>query len=231
MHEPATTRELVSLAGRLNDDRRVHAIIIQLPVRLDAPIESALVYSLVKPWKDVDGLNPVNMGVLAMSEASPYFYPATPAAVVEMLRHYGVEVHGKRVCIIGRSAIVGRPLLHMMMRMNATVTACHSQTSDLPSVVRQADIVVVAAGRPRLIKADWVRHGAVVIDVGINEVLDPTTSRRRLVGDVDFEGVRQVAAALTPVPGGIGPLTVAMLMRNVLRAFELNCGQGDQERS
>ena len=193
----------------------------QLPVHLDVPLDNSQIYPLVEPWKDVDGLNPINMGLLAMAEASPYFYPCTAAAVMELLSHCGISVTGKRVCIIGRSAIVGRPLMHMMMRKNATVTVCHSLTNDIPSIVKESEIVVVAVGKAGFLKANWIRPGAVVIDVGINEVM-AVGGKRVLVGDAEFEGILSVASAVTPVPGGIGPLTVAMLMRNVLRAHELN---------
>lgn len=213
--------ELCELAHNLNCDPAVHAIVAQLPVRLDRVLEPGHVSRLVQPWKDVDGLHPVNVGLLAMTEATPYFVPCTPAAVCALLDHAGVDLVGRHVCIIGRSAIVGRPLLQMMLRRDATPVLCHSLTSDLPTIVSQADIVVVAVGSPSFLQASWVKPGAVVIDVGINEEITPD-GKRKLVGDVEFEAVSKVAAAVSPVPGGVGPLTVAMLMRNVLRAFELN---------
>lgn len=221
MHEIETVPELFRTAKRLNCDPAVHAIVTQLPVHLDAPLDNSQIYPLVVPWKDVDGLNPINMGLLAMTESAPYFYPCTAAAVMELLAHYGVSVAGKRVCIIGRSAIVGRPVMHMMMRQDATVTICHSLTTDVPSIVRESEIVVVAVGKACFLKADWIRPGAVVVDVGINEAT-AASGERSLVGDAEFSEILSVASAVTPVPGGVGPLTVAMLMRNVLRAYELN---------
>lgn len=214
--------ELCELARRLNSDPAVHAIVAQLPIHLDRALDAGQVSRLVQPWKDVDGLHPVNVGLLAMSEARPYFVPCTPAAVCALLQEAGVELRGRHVCIIGRSAIVGRPLMHMMLRLDATPVLCHSHTTDLPAIVRQADVVVVAVGRARFLQAAWLKPGAVVIDVGISEETSGPDGRRRLVGDVDFEAVAAVASAVSPVPGGVGPVTVAMLMHNVLRAFELN---------
>jgi 5,10-methylene-tetrahydrofolate dehydrogenase/methenyl tetrahydrofolate cyclohydrolase len=219
VHEPVSIVELVDLAGRLNKDLDVHAVLIQLPVRLDRKLDNAAVYPLIKPWKDVDGLNPVNMGLLAMPMTNPYFVPATASAVMELLQEFEIPVRSRHVCIVGRSAIVGRPLFQLMLRADATVTICHAQTENLEQHLKMADIVVVAIGKAKHIKADWIKPGATVIDVGINEAIE--NSQRRLVGDVDADEVAKVAGAVTPVPGGIGPLTVAMLMRNVLRAFEL----------
>jgi methylenetetrahydrofolate dehydrogenase (NADP+)/methenyltetrahydrofolate cyclohydrolase/formyltetrahydrofolate synthetase len=221
VHEIESVPELLRTARRLNCDPAVHAIVTQMPVHLDGPLDNAQIYQLVVPWKDVDGLNPVNMGRLAMAESSPYFYPCTAAAVMELLAQHGICVAGKRVCIIGRSAIVGRPLMHMMMRQDATVTVCHSLTKDVPSIVRESEIVVVAVGKAGFLKANWIMPGAVVIDVGINETT-AANGQRALVGDAEFGQILSVASAVTPVPGGVGPLTVAMLMRNVLRAYELN---------
>lgn len=222
MHEPRTASELFAIAKRLNKDDAVHAVLTQLPVKLDVTIDPSKIYPLVKPWKDVDGLNPVNMGLLSMCEASPYFYPCTAAAVMALLDHNQIKVRGKNVCIIGRSAIVGRPLFQMMLRRDATVTLCHSHTTNISELIKSADIVVVAIGQPKFLQSEWIKPGAVVIDVGINESIDIESGKRSLVGDVDFESVKSIASDITPVPGGIGPLTVAMLMRNVLRAFELN---------
>ncbi len=221
IHEPRTAKDLFDTAHRLNGDTDVHAVIIQMPVNLDVPIDKSALYPLIKPWKDVDGLNPVNQGPLSMTEATPYFYPCTAAAVMKLLEHNNISVAGKHVCIIGRSAIVGRPLFQMMLRANATPTLCHSRTENLPSIVSHADLVVVAVGRAKFLKATWIKPGAVVIDIGINERHDSLSGKKMLTGDVDFEEVSRIASAVSPVPGGVGPLTVAMLMQNVLRAFQL----------
>jgi methylenetetrahydrofolate dehydrogenase (NADP+)/methenyltetrahydrofolate cyclohydrolase/formyltetrahydrofolate synthetase len=174
---------------------------------------------MVKPWKDVDALSPVNVGLLATMDSNPYFIPCTPKAILALLQHYDIPIAGKKVCIVGRSAIVGMPLFHLLQRHNATVTVCHSKTEDLPALLSHAEIVVVAIGQPQFIRAEWIKPGATVIDVGINDVENGTN--RRVCGDVDFDHVKNVAGAISPVPGGVGPLTVAMLAQNVFEAFKL----------
>jgi len=222
-HLPAETPqpELLELIARLNADRRIHAMLVQLP--LPSHLDEQAVTAAVDPQKDADALHPTNLGRLFKGE--PYLLPCTPAGIVELLVRSGHPPDGKHVVICGRSNLVGRPLAAILLQKrkgaNATVTVCHTGTRDLARFTRQADILVAAMGAPRVITGDMVRPGAVVIDVGVNRVEDAgRKSGYRLVGDVDFEAVAQVAAAITPVPGGIGPMTVAMLLANTVTAAE-----------
>ena len=219
---PASTSqaELLALVERLNLDVSVHGILVQMP--LPKQLDPDAVIRLIDPRKDVDGFHPVNVGKLLIGH-SDGFAPCTPAGVQRMLVHYGVETRGADVVVVGRSTIVGKPMAALMVQSgdgaDATVTICHSRTRDLAGHTRRADILIVAAGRARMITADMVKPGAVVIDVGMNRIADPTRkSGTRLVGDVDFDAVRQVASLITPVPGGVGPMTIAMLLRNTVRA-------------
>jgi methylenetetrahydrofolate dehydrogenase (NADP+)/methenyltetrahydrofolate cyclohydrolase len=221
---PASTSEadLLALVERLNQDERVHGILVQMP--LPKQIDPDAVIRHIRPDKDVDGFHPVNVGKLLIGQTDG-FAPCTPAGVQRMLIDYGVETRGAEVVVVGRSTIVGKPMAALLIQggagADATVTICHSRTRDLASHTRRADILIVAAGRPRMITAAMVKPGAVVIDVGMNRIADPSTkSGTRLVGDVDFEGVRQVASLITPVPGGVGPMTIAMLLRNTVRAAQ-----------
>lgn len=213
----ASTDEALDVIHRLNDDPDVHGVIVQSPLPAESPIDIFELQRAIAPPKDVDGLHPENQGLLAMGR--PRFVPATPAGVVEMLHRSGIAVEGRRVVVVGRSTLVGRPLSillsHKGSGLNATVTLCHTATRDLAIETRRAEILVVAAGQPRAVTADMVMPGATVIDVGTNRLEDGT-----LVGDVDFEQVSKVAAAITPVPGGVGPMTVAMLMANTVSAAE-----------
>ena len=202
--------ELLSRIDELNADDTVHGILVQLP--LPKHIREEEVIRRISPAKDVDAFHPQNVGALMTGNA--VFKPCTPAGVMELLRYYGIETAGKRCVIVGRSNIVGKPMMHLMLDANATVTVCHSKTKDLPSVTREADILIVAIGRARFITADMVKEGAVVIDVGINRL------EGGLVGDVDFDAVAERASYITPVPGGVGPMTIAMLLRNTLRAAQ-----------
>ena len=216
-----TQEELLALVAKLNADERFHGILVQLP--LPPQISERTVILALDPDKDVDGLHPLNVGLLLQGE--PRFVPATPAGVQEMLVRSGNDPSGKSVVVVGRSNIVGKPLAALLMQKakgaNATVTVCHTGTADIGAITRQADIVVAAMGRPRAITADMVREGAVVIDVGINRIEDPSRkSGTRLVGDVDFEGVSEKASAISPVPGGVGPMTIAMLLKSTLLAAE-----------
>ncbi len=220
-----TTADLLQLLSELNADVEVNGILVQLP--LPPQIDSQKVLDAVSPLKDVDAFAPENVGLLV--QGRPRFLPCTPHGVMQILARYGHTVAGKHVVVVGRSDIVGKPLANMLMQRdiglgreyaNATVTVCHSQSANLPSITRTADVLVAAVGRPRLITADMVKFGAVVIDVGINREGD------KLVGDVDFDAIKQVAAAITPVPGGIGPLTIAMLLRNTLTAASLQARHG-----
>ena len=221
-----TQDELIALVQQLNADPRFHGILVQLP--LPAHIEEREVIHSIDPDKDVDGMHPVNGGRLL--EGSPRFLPATPAGVQQMLVRSGNDPAGKHVVIVGRSNIVGKPLALLLMQKasgaNATVTVCHTGTCDLAALTRQADIVVAAIGRPRALTANMVADGAVVIDVGINRVDDATRkSGYRLVGDVDYDAVAEKASAITPVPGGVGPMTIAMLLTNTLRAARFSAGE------
>jgi methylenetetrahydrofolate dehydrogenase (NADP+) / methenyltetrahydrofolate cyclohydrolase len=212
--------QLLSLVQQLNHDERVHGILVQMP--LPKQIDPDTVIRHIRPDKDVDGFHPVNVGKLLIGHTDG-FAPCTPAGVQRMLVEYGVETSGAECVVVGRSTIVGKPMAALLMQSgagaDATVTVCHSRTRNLAAHTRRADILIVAAGRAKMITPDMVKPGAVVIDVGMNRIPDATTkSGTRLVGDVDFEGVRRVASLITPVPGGVGPMTIAMLLRNTLRA-------------
>ena len=198
----------------LNRDDNIDGILVQLP--LPSQIDSKKVIDAIDPAKDVDGFHPVNVGLLHLGR--PVLVPCTPAGVMRLIASTGTDIAGKRAVVIGRSDIVGKPVAALLLRENATVTVCHSRTRDLPDVVREADIVVAAIGRPRFVTAEMVKRGAIVIDVGINRV------DGKLAGDVDFEHVREVASWITPVPGGVGPMTIAMLMKNTVVAAERRRG-------
>ena len=222
---PATAveDEILATVHRFNEDPRVHGILVQLP--LPGGINHYRVIEAINPDKDVDGIHPYNLGKLL--QGRPDFAPCTPSGVVELLLRNGHDPEGANVAICGRSEIVGKPLAALLMQRarggNATVTVCHTRTRDLPGVTRSADVVVAAIGQPAAITADMVKEGAVVIDVGINRVPDASARRGyRLVGDVEFEGVSRKAAAITPVPGGVGPMTIAMLLRNTLTAARIS---------
>ena len=219
---PASTSqaELLALIARLNTDATVHGILVQMP--LPKHIDPEVVIDHIRPDKDVDGFHPVNVGKVLIGDTDG-FAPCTPAGVQRMLVESGVETRGANCVIVGRSNIVGKPMAALLMQAgkggDATVTVCHSRTRDLAGHTRRADILIAAVGRPRTITADMVKPGAVVIDVGVNRIPDATRkSGTRLVGDVDFDAVRQVASLITPVPGGVGPMTIAMLLSNTVRA-------------
>jgi methylenetetrahydrofolate dehydrogenase (NADP+) / methenyltetrahydrofolate cyclohydrolase len=215
----ATQAELLDLVARLNADPQVHGILVQLP--LPKQIDEAAVIRAVAPAKDVDGFGPESLGLLTAGH--PRFLPCTPLGIQQLLIRNGVELDGRHVVIVGRSNLVGKPLALILMQKaagaNATVTVCHSRSRDLAGLTRQADVVVVAIGRAYFLTAGMVRPGAVVVDVGINRLADG-----RLVGDVDFDAVKEVASAITPVPGGVGPMTITMLLQNTLRAARLTVG-------
>ena len=217
MPKETTQAEVVALVRRLSADPKVHGILVQLP--LPAHISEEAVLGEVALDKDVDGFNPINIGKLGMKNRSPTFAPCTPAGVIELLERTGTPLEGANAVVLGRSNIVGLPLSLLLLGRNATVTVCHSRTRDIAALTRAADILVAAIGRTRFVTADMVKTGAVVIDVGINEIADASKkSGKRLVGDVDFDAVKQVAGAITPVPGGVGPMTIAMLMQHTLTA-------------
>jgi methylenetetrahydrofolate dehydrogenase (NADP+)/methenyltetrahydrofolate cyclohydrolase len=212
----ATQEELLRRVEDLNADSRIHGILVQLP--LPPQIDEAVVVRAVDPQKDVDGFHPINVGRVALGELDDAFVPATPAGILRLLSEVGVELAGAEAVVIGRSAIVGKPTALLLLQRHATVTICHSATRDLKSHTRRADVLVVAVGKTGLVTREMVKPGAVVIDVGTNRVTDSEGGRGRLVGDVDFEGVSQVAGWLTPVPGGVGPMTITMLLENTLKA-------------
>ncbi|HEY1276448.1 MAG TPA: bifunctional methylenetetrahydrofolate dehydrogenase/methenyltetrahydrofolate cyclohydrolase FolD [Thermoleophilaceae bacterium] len=217
-HEPGgdvSEDDLAELIRSLSADERVHGILLQLP--LPGHLDQDGLIPLIDQAKDVDGLTPINAGLLAQGREEAVV-PCTPAGVMELLGETGVELEGARAVVLGRSILVGKPLAALLLAANATVTHCHSRTRDLPAVCREADVLVAAVGSPRLVTADMVRDGAVVIDVGTNR------GDHGLVGDVDFDGVREKAAAITPVPGGVGPMTRAMLLVNTVRAARRAAG-------
>ncbi len=216
----ASQEEVEALVRRLNDDPRVHGILVQLP--LPKHLDEERVLSLVSLHKDVDGFHPVNIGRLAMKGREPLFIPCTPHGAIVLLEEAGAQFEGANAVVLGRSNIVGLPAALLLIHRNATVTVCHSRTKDLPAVCRSADILIAAVGRAEIVKADWVKPGAYVIDVGSNRVDDPTSDKGyRWVGDVAFDEVKEVAGAITPSPGGVGPMTIAMLLKNTLRGAEL----------
>ncbi len=213
--EFTTQNELAEIIATLNQDERVDGILIQLP--LPAHLDSVALLNQIHPDKDADGLHPVNLGRLVRGEAG--LRSCTPAGVMRILQEYELPLKGKHAVVIGRSILVGKPLALMLLEADATVTIAHSKTPDLAAIARSADILVAAVGRPNLIGANSVKPGAVVIDVGINRITD-ATGQSRLVGDVDFEAVLPVASAVTPVPGGVGPMTVAMLLYNTVQSYQ-----------
>jgi methylenetetrahydrofolate dehydrogenase (NADP+)/methenyltetrahydrofolate cyclohydrolase len=226
-HLPATTpqADLLALVQRLNADPAVHGILVQLP--LPKGVDESAVLRAVAPEKDVDGFHPVNVGKMVLGEQA--FLPCTPHGVVVMLARAGVSTPGKHVVVVGRSNIVGKPVANLLLQKNpqadATVTICHTGTRDLAAYTRQADILIVAAGRPKTVTADMVKDGVVVVDVGVNRIPDATRKAGfRLVGDVDFEGVLPKAARITPVPGGVGPMTITMLLSNTVLSARQHAG-------
>src|SRR5688500_11885759 len=216
----ATQEQVEELLRRLNADPEVSGILVQLP--MPAHIDEEGVLSLISIEKDVDGFSPLNIGRLAQKGREPLFVPCTPYGCIYLLEKSGVKIEGANAVVLGRSNIVGMPAALLLIGKNATVTVCHSRTKDLPGVVRRADILIAAIGKTQMVRGDWIKPGAAVIDVGINAIPDPTKkSGQRLVGDVNFEEAREVAGFITPVPGGVGPMTIAILMNNTLRAAEI----------
>jgi methylenetetrahydrofolate dehydrogenase (NADP+)/methenyltetrahydrofolate cyclohydrolase len=216
----ATQRDLVALIERLNGDGRVDGILVQLP--LPAGIDEKAVIAVIDPAKDVDGFHVANAGRLAVGEKS--LIPCTPFGVLALLKHKLGDLSGLEAVVVGRSNIVGKPMAQLLLQQNCTVTIAHSRTRNLPEVVRRGDIVIAAVGRPQMIRGDWLKPGATVIDVGINRIVVDNQGTTRLVGDVDFDTAREVAGAITPVPGGVGPMTIAVLLRNTLIAASARAG-------
>ncbi|MDR0707837.1 MAG: bifunctional 5,10-methylene-tetrahydrofolate dehydrogenase/5,10-methylene-tetrahydrofolate cyclohydrolase [Treponema sp.] len=218
--ESAGEGELLSLIGKLNEDKSVHGILVQLP--LPPHISEDRVITAIDPAKDVDGFHPVSVGNMVLGRRC--FIPCTPNGVLRLLRETGINTQGSRAVVLGRSAIVGKPLSILLARreVNATVTLCHTGTKNLGEITRQAEILIAACGKPGMVSADMIKPGAAVIDVGVNRISDPSKkSGFRLAGDVDFRAVREKAGWITPVPGGVGPMTIAMLMLNVVEAAEV----------
>ena len=223
--EDASEQDVLQLIDELNNDQLIHGILVQLP--LPSHLDEQTITQAVSPAKDVDGFHLINIGKLAAGHTSDAFIPCTPAGCMLMIEdELGSDLSGKNAVIIGRSNIVGKPMAALLMQANATVTITHSRTKDLPIVVSGADIVVAAVGRPDMVKADWIKVGAVVIDVGINRVEKTIDGETKMVltGDVDYDDVCTVASAITPVPGGVGPMTITMLMANTLRSARLAAG-------
>ncbi len=211
--EETTEEELKALINKLNCDEKIHGILVQLP--LPPHLDDKTVINTISPEKDVDAFHPVNVGKIMIGDYK--LAPCTPAGVMELIKETGLEISGKECVIIGRSNIVGKPQAMLMLQNNATVTVCHSKTKDLKEVVKRADIVIAAVGKAKMVTADMIKPGAVVIDVGMNR-----DENGKLCGDVDFESVKEVASYITPVPGGVGPMTIAMLMKNTLTAGKYN---------
>lgn len=218
--EGVSETELLNLVAKYNNDHQIHGILVQLP--LPSHINETKILYAIDPDKDVDGFHPVNLGRLVIGEAR--FYPCTPYGIQQMLVRTGVPVDGAEVVVVGRSNIVGKPIAMMLVQKakgaNATVTMCHTATKDLAAHTRRADILIVAAGRPKAITADMVKEGAVVIDVGVNRIGMTPEGKAKLCGDVDFEAIKEKVSAITPVPGGVGPMTITMLMLNTLKAAQ-----------
>ena len=223
--EEATQEELMAVVEKMNKDPKINGILVQLP--LPKHLNEAEVLLAIDPDKDVDGFHPMNVGKMMVGEKA--FLPCTPHGVIQLLMHSGVTIEGANVVIVGRSNIVGKPLANMLIQKNktgnATVTVCHTRTKDLADKTKQADIIIAAAGRPNTVTADMVKEGVVVIDVGVNRVEDATKkSGYRLVGDVDFEAVKEKASFITPVPGGVGPMTITMLLYNTVESAKRAAG-------
>ena len=212
--------ELEALIAELNEREDVSGILLQLP--LPKHLDEEALLATIKLTKDVDGFNPINIGRIALRGLDPVFVPCTPAGIMEMLHEYGAQLEGANAVVVGRSNIVGMPVSLLLTKANATVTICHSKTKNLADITREADILIAAIGKAEFITADMVKPGAYVIDVGINSIDDPSRkSGYRLVGDVAYDEVAEIAGAITPVPGGVGPMTIAMLLKNTMRALEL----------
>src|SRR5512140_2037782 len=220
----ATQAEVEAVVRDLNADPAVNGILVQLP--LATHIDEERVLSLIGIEKDVDGFSPINIGRLAQKGRQPLFVPCTPSGCIYLLDQAGVPIEGANAVVLGRSNIVGMPVALLLISRNATVTVCHSRTKDLPSIIRRADILIAAIGKMEMVRGDWIKPGAAVIDVGINEKPDPTKKKGyRLVGDVNYDEAVQTAGWISPVPGGVGPMTIAMLMKNTLRAAQIQQGE------
>ena len=213
-----TQKELIELIKKLNNDKTINGILLQSPIPSNLDINEA--FRTISPQKDVDGFNPVNVGKLVLNQDT--FVSCTPYGIMKMFEEYDIDLTGKNVVILGRSNIVGKPLIHCCLNKNATVTSCHSKTQNIAQKAKEADVLISAIGKPNFVTADMVKDGAVVIDVGINRL-----GKGKITGDVDFESVKEKASYITPVPGGVGPMTIAMLMNNVIKATRRQNGMVD----
>ncbi len=219
----ATQAEVEALVKELNADPKVNGILVQLP--LPDHLDDEKILNSISIEKDVDGFHPINIGRLAQKGREPLFVPCTPDGCIYLIDQTGFQLKGANAVVLGRSNIVGMPVALLLVKRDATVTICHSRSRDLPSICRSADVLIAAVGRPEMVKADWIKPGAVVIDVGTNRVDDPTTEKGyRLAGDVDFNEAKEVAGWISPYPGGVGPMTITMLMRNTVRAAKIQAG-------
>lgn len=221
--EDISQEEALKVVRRLAVDPKVNGILVQLP--LPTHLDAEAILSAIPIEKDIDGFSPINVGRLSMKNREPLFVPCTPLGCIVLMESVGTKIEGARAVVLGRSNIVGLPMAFLLLHRNATITICHSRTQNMADIIRQADILVAAIGKPRYVKGDWIKPGATVIDVGINEIPDATKkSGKRLVGDVDFDAAKEIAGAITPVPGGVGVMTIAMLMQNTLTAAQRAAG-------
>ena len=219
----ASQAEVEALVKELNADPKVNGILVQLP--LPDHLDDEKILNAISIEKDVDGFHPINIGRLAQKGREPLFVPCTPDGCIYLIDQTGFQLKGANAVVLGRSNIVGMPVALLLVKRDATVTICHSRSKDLPSICRSADVLIAAVGRPEMVKADWIKPGAVVIDVGTNRVDDPTSEKGyRLAGDVDFNAAKEVAGWLSPYPGGVGPMTITMLLRNTVRAAKIQAG-------
>jgi methylenetetrahydrofolate dehydrogenase (NADP+)/methenyltetrahydrofolate cyclohydrolase len=219
----ATQAEVEALVKELNADPKVNGILVQLP--LPDHLDDEKILNAISIEKDVDGFHPINIGRLAQKGREPLFVPCTPDGCIYLIDQTGFQLKGANAVVLGRSNIVGMPVALLLVKRDATVTICHSRSKDLPGICRSADVLIAAVGRPEMVKADWIKPGAVVIDVGTNRVDDPTSEKGyRLAGDVDFNEAKEVAGWISPYPGGVGPMTITMLMRNTVRAAKIQAG-------
>ncbi len=220
----ATQAEVEALVKELNADPKVNGILVQLP--LPDHLNDEKILNAISVEKDVDGFHPINIGRLAQKGREPLFVPCTPDGCIYLIDQTGFQIKGSNAVVLGRSNIVGMPVALLLVKRDATVTICHSRSKDLPAICRSADVLVAAVGRPEMVKADWIKPGAVVIDVGTNRVDDPTSEKGyRLAGDVDFKEAKEVAGWISPYPGGVGPMTITMLLRNTVRAAKIQAGK------
>lgn len=203
----------------LNNNPKIHGILVQLP--LPKHLNETDVINLINPQKDVDGFHPINVGFLHNGQSNKALLPCTPTGAIILLKSFCLDLSGKHAVVVGRSNIVGRPIAEMLLTENCTVTIAHSRTQNLPDICKQADIIIAAVGKAHFIQADWIKQGAIIIDIGINRITDPQTGKTKLVGDVDFNAVKTKTSAITPVPGGAGPMTIACLLQNTLKACHL----------